>query len=104
MSLIQITAQFQGPPLPAGVTLASVTLETTDSTGKQLPPISLNGTETPTPWSVQQTVAAGAGNINATMLDSTGAVIGSPVDVPYDTATAAGGLQLSGLSVATITP
>lgn len=106
MSTIKVLAQFNGPPIPAGVSLASVQLAITDSSGA-VQSASLNGSESPTPWQTPTlTVASGAGNIVSTAVDTTGATIGSPNDTPFDTGATGGGQgnQLSGVAVTVVTP
>jgi hypothetical protein len=101
--VIGIALAFNGAAFPQGVALDHVVLEITDASGAQLPAISLNGTESPTPWYTQATVADGAGSINAQQIDGSGAVIGTPIDVPYDTESAPVETnQLSGLSVTVV--
>lgn len=101
---IGIALAFNGGPFPPGVTLAKVILEVTDASGAQLPAITLDGTESPTPWYAQVQVADGKGSVNAQQIDSTGAVIGSPFDTAYDTDSAPVETnQLSALSISVVT-
>jgi hypothetical protein len=104
MSVISITTVQQGAAIPAGVTRAGTNLSVTDASGA-VQTGSVNGTETPTPWTAQFTVAPGAGSVTATDVDTTGAVIGTPVTQAYTTGTVtSSGLQTSGITVSVVTP
>jgi hypothetical protein len=81
-SLIQITVVIikATATLPStNAAFAGTSVVVTDSTGVAQKAVVLTGVETPTPWGFTTSVAAGAGTITATDLDSTGAVIGTPV-------------------------
>jgi hypothetical protein len=104
MSVIQVTLTKSTTPSPAGVTFASTTVVTTDASGASQTS-NLTGSETPTPWSVSLTVAAGAGSITATDISTTGATIGTPVTQSYTTiATPTTFPATSGITVTTTTP
>jgi hypothetical protein len=98
--IILIQALFAGSPIPAGVTKASTSVVVTDSaTPPLVQTFSLNGTETP-PYSVSATVAPGVGSVVLTDIDSTGAIIGTPVTVKYPAEV----LGVSGATVVITTP
>ena len=104
MSVISIQVLYAGPAIPAGVTRASTTVLVTDSANAPHT-FSVTGTETPPGFIPSVTLAAGAGTILLTDLDSTGATIGTPTSVPFTTGGSTGSvLQSSGATVVTITP
>lgn len=103
MSVIQIQIVKTATPAPAGVTFASTQVLVTDSSGAAQT-FSLVGTESP-PWGVSATVAAGAGSVTATDLDSTGAAIGTPVTQSYTTTSVGTTFPgTTGITVTTTTP
>ena len=102
MSVVNVAEVFQGPALAPGVTIASVAVSITDASGA-VQTATLNGTETPTPWAMNFTIAAGAGSVTSTSTDSTGAV-GTPVNQTFNTGTTGIALALSGTTVSIVTP
>lgn len=102
MSAILVTEVFQGPALPAGVTINSVAVSVTDSSGA-IQTATLTGAETPTQWAVAFTVAAGAGSVSSASTDSAGNV-GTAIVQAYNTVAPAAALSLSGTTVAITTP
>jgi hypothetical protein len=103
MSVISILTVQQGAPIPAGVTRAGTNISVTDSSGA-VQTGSVNATETPA-WTAQFTVAPGAGSYTLTDVDTTGAVIGTPVPGTFNTGSSApSALQTSGAVVTVITP
>lgn len=71
-------------PTPAGQTFASTTITTTDSAGA-IQTASVTGLETPL-WSASfSNIAVGTGFVALQDIDTTGASIGSAVQVPFDT-------------------
>lgn len=103
MSVISVLTVQNGPPVPTGVTRASTSLVVTDSSGASQT-ASLTGAETP-PWTANFTVAAGAGTITATDIDTTGAQIGTTGPIAYTTgAVGPTVLQTSGVTVTVTTP
>jgi len=102
MSVIAVQETFGPATLSAGVTIKSVAVSVTDSSGATQSS-TLVGSETP-PWSAQFTVAAGAGSVAsiATMSDGT---TGSPVTQAYNTGTTGtAALALSGTTITVVTP
>ena len=84
MSSISIQVN-QGPGIiPAGDPRVSTQVQVTDS-ANNVQNFSLDGTESPVGFIPEVDVAAGAGNILISDIDSQGAVIGAPVNVPYTT-------------------
>lgn len=83
MTKIVVTAIKTLTLLPAGVSFGSTQATVTDNSGAQLPPITLNGSETPTPWQASVTGAPGTSEASVSFqdVDTTGAPIGSPVVV-----------------------
>lgn len=67
-------------PLPTGVSFAATAVAVTDNSGVALPPVSLNGTETP-PWTATFTGTEGPNEASATVtdLDTSGNTIGTPL-------------------------
>jgi hypothetical protein len=103
MSVITISEVFQGPALPAGVTIAQVVATVTDSSGATQT-VTLNGSETPTPWtSASLTVAAGAGSVSSVATDSAGTAYPAIVQA-FNTTSTTAALQLSGTTVTIVTP
>lgn len=102
MSAISVLTVQAGPPVPTGVTRASTTLSVTDSSGS-VQTATLTGSESP-PWTANFTVAAGAGSIVATDIDTTGATIGTPVTAQFNTGSGTVALQTSGVTVTVTTP
>lgn len=104
MSVISIQILFAGPAIPSGVTRASTSVVVTDSAGASQS-FSLTGAENPVGFIPLVTLAAGAGTIVLTDIDTTGAAIGSPVNLPFTTGGSPGSvLQSSGATVVTLTP
>ncbi len=83
MTTIVVTAVKTLTLLPTGITFASTKAVVTDNSGAVLPPVTLTGAETPTPWSATLTGAAGPSEASVTFtdLDSNGNTIGTPVTV-----------------------
>lgn len=102
MSVINVLEVFAGPALAAGVSIVSVAVTVTDSSGA-VQTATLNGSETPTPWSANFTIAPGAGSVSSVSTDSTGAVA-SPVVQAFNTGSASVNLALSGTTVTVTTP
>jgi hypothetical protein len=104
MSVIQVQLVKTTAPLPAGNTFASTSVVVTDSSNA-VQTFNLVGTESP-PWSFSATVAAGAGSITATDLNTAGAAIETPVTQAYTTTGASGSTfpDTSGITVTTTTP
>lgn len=103
MSVIQVQVATIATTLPTGVTFASIAVVTTDAAGASQTS-NLVGTETP-PFSVSLTVAAGAGSVVATAVDSTGTAIGSPITQSYTTIAAPTTFPApTGITVTTTTP
>jgi hypothetical protein len=102
MSTISIQVK-QGPAaIPAGVVRKSTTVSVVDASGAAQA-FSLDGTENPVGFIPAVTVAAGAGTVTISDIDGTGAVIGSPVVVPYTTVPVVQ-LASSGATVTVLTP
>jgi hypothetical protein len=103
MSTISVLTVQAGPPVPSGVTRASTALVVVDSAGASQS-ASLTGAESP-PWTTSFTVAAGAGTITATDIDTNGATIGTTGPAAFATgAVGATVLQTSGVTVIVTTP
>lgn len=107
MSLISVSTVQQGPQIPAGVTRAGTELTVEDSSGSPAQTLTLNGSETPTPWTAQFTVASGKGSVSAQDIDTNGNDIGTAVSSAFDTTAGQGGtpqLATSGVAVTVLTP
>lgn len=102
MSVVSVAEVFAGPALPSGVTIASVAVTITDSSGATQT-ASLTGAETPTPWTVSFTIAAGAGSVSSVATDSAGTVYAAIVQA-FDTGSTTAALALSGTTVTITTP
>lgn len=102
MSMILVQEVFAGPALAAGVTIASVAVAVTDSSGA-VQNAKLTGAESPTPWAASFTVVAGKGSVSSVRTDSTGAA-GTAIVQAYDTAGPALVLDLSGTTITITTP
>ena len=105
MSVIQVQLTVAPTPLPAGQTFASTQVVVKDASGASQS-FSLVGTESP-PWSLSATVAAGAGTVTATALNSAGAALGTPVTQTYSTTGSTGGTTFpapTAITVTTTTP
>jgi hypothetical protein len=83
VTTIVVTATKTLTLLPTGILFASTQAVVTDNSGAVLPAVSLNGSETPTPWSATLTGATGPNEASVTFtdLDTNGNPIGSPVTV-----------------------
>jgi len=80
-TLIQVTIALSvgQQSFPAGTTFSGISVVVTDPVTGAQPAVLLTGTETPTPWAFTASVNPGAGTVTASALDSTGAVLGTPV-------------------------
>lgn len=90
MTTIVVVVATTPTPLPSGVTFANISVAVTDNSGAALPPVTVNGTESP-PWTVNVTGTVGPNEASAvlTALDTSGNPIGSPVTI---TETGTGGV------------
>lgn len=103
MSNISIQVN-QGPAqIPAGDPRVSTQVDVLDAAGADQT-FSLDGTESPVGFIPSVSVAPGAGLVTVSDIDAAGAVIGSPVKVPYTTVAAAPQLASTGATVTVNTP
>lgn len=93
--------------LPIGVQFAGSLVSVTDDAGATQSE-TLTGNETPTPWAAEFTVSDGhGGTVSAQDVDSTGAAIGEPQSVNYDSTGTGGGTtgdEFSALGSIGVTP
>lgn len=89
--------------IPAGDPRVSTLVDVVDAAGADQK-FSLDGTESPVGFIPSVSVAAGAGVITISDIDAAGAVIGSPVTVPYTTVAAAPQFASVGATVVVNTP
>ena len=91
-------------PVAGNAAIVSTSVVVTDSSGVAQAAAILNGTESPTPWAFNTSVAPGAGTVVATDNDATGATVGTPVSQSFTEAGTTGGGGNTVTSAITVTP